>query len=166
MKITKIEEVDGRDETKGCEKAASEIIKKLKEIWMSESLTDLDYVIVKKGGDIILGGDHSISYKSFRDSGCDGLLILDAHPDVYHEFDESTHLDWLKFLVDEKKVLPEIYKFSFPNFVSDLGLEQLNGFENLNKQRLIKAKYYYKILEKDKNIEAPLIGKNEKGRSK
>ena len=107
MKITKIEEVDGREETKGCERSASAIINKLKDIWMSEDLKDLDYVIVEKGGELILGGDHSISYKSFRDSGCDGLLILDAHPDVYHEFDEPTHLDWLKFLVDEKKVLPE-----------------------------------------------------------
>ena len=104
MKITKIEEVDGRNETKGCEFSPREIIRELKNIWISEGLEKLDYVLVERNADLFIGGDHSVSYNSFRESGCDGLLIFDAHPDVYQEFDSPTHLDWLKFLVDEKKV--------------------------------------------------------------
>ena len=104
MKIIKIEETDGRKETKGCGFAASEIIRELKNVWMSEDYKVLDYVLVKKNADLYIGGDHSVSYRCFKESNCNGLLVFDAHPDVYQEFDQPTHLDWLKFLVDEGKV--------------------------------------------------------------
>ena len=106
MKIVKVEKTDGRNETKGCRESAEEIIKQLKNIWLNENFKTLNYKISEEG-DLYLGGDHSNSYENFKNSGCDGLLIFDAHPDVYQEFNNATHLDWLKFLIDENKVNKE-----------------------------------------------------------
>ncbi len=104
MKIVKVEKVDGRPETKGCKIGASKILEQLKDIWYSENYKILNYEMTVEKGDLFLGGDHSISYGTFSDNNCEGLLIFDAHPDVYHEFNTATHLDWLKFLIDEKKI--------------------------------------------------------------
>jgi len=106
MKIVKVEKTDGRKETSGCKESFNEIVKQLKEIWLSENFKTLNYEISEKG-DLYLGGDHSNSYSNFIKSGCDGILVFDAHPDVYQEFNEATHLDWLKFLIDENKVKKE-----------------------------------------------------------
>jgi len=106
MKIVKINKVDGRIETKGCSKAAEEIIKQLSNIWLSENLKKLEYTIEQEG-DLYFGGDHTNSYNNFIKSGCDGILIFDAHPDVYQEFNFPSHGDWLKFLIDERKVKKE-----------------------------------------------------------
>ena len=106
MKIVKISKVDGRIETKGCSKAAEEIIKQLSNIWLSENFKKLDYTIEQEG-DLYLGGDHTNSYNNFIKSNCDGILIFDAHPDVYQEFNFPSHGDWLKFLIDEGKVKKE-----------------------------------------------------------
>ncbi|MBS3156987.1 arginase family protein [Candidatus Woesearchaeota archaeon] len=104
MRIVKIEESDGRPETKGCKNGASAVLTQLKDIWLSEDHKILNYEIVNDNGDLFLGGDHSISFEIFSKNPCEGLLIFDAHPDVYHEFNSATHLDWLKFLIDEGKV--------------------------------------------------------------
>ena len=106
MKIVKINKVDGRIETKGCSKAAEEIIKQLSNIWLSENFKKLDYSIEDEG-DLYLGGDHTNTNNNFIKSGCDGILIFDAHPDVCQEFDFPSHGDWLKFLIDEGKVKKE-----------------------------------------------------------
>lgn len=105
MKIVKISKVDGRIETKGCSKASEEIIKQLSNIWLSENFKKLDYSIEE--GDLYLGGDHTNTYNNFIKSNCDGILIFDAHPDVYQEFNFPSHGDWLKFLIDEGKVKKE-----------------------------------------------------------
>ncbi|MBU2640037.1 MAG: arginase family protein [Nanoarchaeota archaeon] len=107
MKIIKVEETDGRPETKGCLNGASKILEQLKDIWLSEDFKSGNFEIVKENGDLFLGGDHSISYKTFSENKCEGLLVFDAHPDVYQEFNSATHLDWLKFLIDEGKVKAE-----------------------------------------------------------
>lgn len=104
MKIVKLEKTDGREETKGCRNSASEILKQLKDIWLSEDFKFGDFEVVNENGDIFLGGDHSVSYSNFCKNKCEGLLVFDAHPDVYQEFNVPTHLDWLKFLIDEGKV--------------------------------------------------------------
>lgn len=54
---------------------------------------------VKEG--VVLGGDHSITYSSFKGSGCDGLLILDAHADCMAGTDAVTHEDFVSKLVNE-----------------------------------------------------------------
>ena len=107
MKIVKVEKSDGRLETKGCVKGASNILEQLKSILLSEGYKVLNYEIVSGEGDLFLGGDHSISFDVFSKNPCEGLLIFDAHPDVYQEFDSATHLDWLKFLIDTKKLKGE-----------------------------------------------------------
>jgi len=106
MKIVKVEKSDGRSETKGCEKGASKVLEQLKDIWYSETYESLNYEILEEG-DLYLGGDHSISFEVFSKNPCEGLLVFDAHPDVYHEFNSATHLDWLNFLIDEGKVKGE-----------------------------------------------------------
>lgn len=107
MKIVKVEKTDGREETKGCLRGATKILEQLKDIWFSEDYRKLNYEIVEDGGELFLGGDHSVSYEMFSNNKCEGLLVLDAHPDVYNEFKIATHLDWLRFLIDEKKVKAE-----------------------------------------------------------
>ncbi|MAG52740.1 MAG: hypothetical protein CMH62_02140 [Nanoarchaeota archaeon] len=107
MKIVKIERTDGRPETNGCKNGASKILEQLKDVWFSEDYKKLNYDVVGKNGDLYLGGDHSVSYEVFSNNKCDGLLILDAHPDVYNEFKTATHLDWLRFLINEGKVKSE-----------------------------------------------------------
>ncbi len=54
---------------------------------------------VKEG--LVIGGDHSITYSAFKGSGCDGLLILDAHADCMEGTDAVTHEDFARKLVDE-----------------------------------------------------------------
>jgi agmatinase len=104
MKIVKLEKTDGRKETKGTREGATKVLEQLKDIWLSENFKELNYEVVESKGDLFLGGDHSVSYNNFIENPCEGLLVFDAHPDVYHEFDIPTHLDWLKFLIDENKV--------------------------------------------------------------
>jgi agmatinase len=103
MKIVKYEKTDGREETKGCIKGASKVLKQLKDIWQSEDFKLLSYEIAEQG-DLYLGGDHSISYEIFSKNLCEGLIVFDAHPDTYLEFNTPTHLDWLRFLIDEDKI--------------------------------------------------------------
>ena len=107
MKIVKIEKTDGREETRGCLNGAGKILEQLKDIWLGENLKNGNFEIVDKDGDLYIGGDHSITYDIFSKNKCEGLLVLDAHPDVYEEFKTATHLDWLKFLIDEKKIKAE-----------------------------------------------------------
>lgn len=118
----------------GTEKAPNEIARLLNEdIWLSEdggvsfeeikSLVDkseevtIDGLTAKKINlqgckPFFIGGDHSISYhcfklvKEFIDQEL-GLLIFDAHPDVYQVFEHVTHQDWVKFLIDAGVVKKE-----------------------------------------------------------
>ncbi len=117
MKIIKIPYSEGTDVNRGCEKAPGEIIKQLNECWSNENFQDDKYEVSEsdikelKEGDIYLGGDHSISYhifkKFFKDKKNAGILIFDAHPDLYQHFDKPMQTDWLYFLIKEKLVKPE-----------------------------------------------------------
>ncbi|MBN2142823.1 arginase family protein [Candidatus Woesearchaeota archaeon] len=54
---------------------------------------------------ILLGGDHSITYPSFKafvkhNPGA-GLIVFDSHPDVEHHMVPPTHEDYLRTLIDE-----------------------------------------------------------------
>lgn len=117
MKIVKIPYSEGTDVNRGTEKAPDEIIKQLNECWSNENFQDNKYEVSEsdvkelKEGDIYLGGDHSISYhifkKFFKDKKNAGILIFDAHPDLYQHFDKPMQTDWLYFLIKEKLVKPE-----------------------------------------------------------
>ena len=116
MKIVKIPYSEGTDVNKGTEKAPGEIIKQLNECWTNENFQDNKYEVIDSNikelhdGDIFLGGDHSISYHIFKKffKGKDaGILIFDAHPDLFEHFKEPMQTDWLYFLIKEKIVKPE-----------------------------------------------------------
>jgi len=116
MKIVKIPYSEGTDVNKGTEKAPDEIIKQLDECWSNENFQDNKYEVVNSNlkelheGDIFLGGDHSISYyifKKFFKNKDAGILIFDAHPDLYEHFNTPIQTDWLHFLIKEKLVNPK-----------------------------------------------------------
>ena len=115
MKIVKIPYSEGTDINKGTEKAPDEIVKQLNECWSNENFLDNKYEILKsnikelKEGNIFIGGDHTISYyifkKFFKDNA--GILVFDAHPDLFQHFNTPMQTDWLYFLIKEKLVKPE-----------------------------------------------------------
>jgi len=120
MKILKVPSSLGGLDKSGSEKAPDEIEKQLKDIWLSEDYKKDNFTFSKlefndndKEGfvkrlkesqaDIFIGGDHSLTYyffKSFAEKNT-GLVIFDAHPDLFQEFNFPTHGDWLKFLMGE-----------------------------------------------------------------
>ena len=115
MKIIKIPYSEGTDVNKGTEKAPDEIIKQLNECWSNENFQDNKYEVIDSNlkelhdGEIYIGGDHSISYyvfkKFFKNNA--GILIFDAHPDLFQHFDKPMQTDWLYFLIKEKLIKPE-----------------------------------------------------------
>ena len=117
MKIVKIPYSEGTDVNKGTEKAPDVIVKELNECWSNENFLDNKYDVIEselenlKEGDIFIGGDHSISYhifkKFFKDKKNPGIIIFDAHPDLFQHFDTPMQTDWLYFLVKEKLIKPE-----------------------------------------------------------
>lgn len=120
MKIVKIPFSKGAlGKNDGCEKAPDAIVETLvNEIWSKEDGSKIVFEIDEakdnlesKEGDIFIGGDHSISYslvKGFAKRNKNiGLVVFDAHPDVYKQHKTVTHQDWVKFLVEEKIVKSE-----------------------------------------------------------
>ncbi|MBU0930205.1 MAG: arginase family protein [Nanoarchaeota archaeon] len=118
MKIIKIKYSKGSlGKNNGTESAPNEILKELKNIWLNESFKELKFTSedsdIKniKEGDIYLGGDHSITEpiikKISKNSKNFGLIVFDAHPDVYKEFEFPTHGDWLYHLIEEGIVKKE-----------------------------------------------------------
>lgn len=61
---------------------------------------------------IVLGGDHSITYSSFKKFAQNypgaALIVFDAHPDLMHEFEIPTHENYLRMLISEKIALQVI----------------------------------------------------------
>ena len=60
---------------------------------------------------IILGGDHSITYPSFKASKCDAIVVLDAHPDAMSGTEIPTHEDFARKLVEEGLSPKNIFLF-------------------------------------------------------
>jgi len=59
---------------------------------------------------ILIGGDHSITYPSFKafsELANPGLIIFDAHPDCMHNFTPPTHEDFVKTLIKNNILNPE-----------------------------------------------------------
>ncbi|MFH1637008.1 MAG: arginase family protein [Candidatus Woesearchaeota archaeon] len=133
MLLVKIPYSLGGLDKPGSEKAPDAILKVLKEeVWLSESgrkpFLDVKCVDVKDKdiaaamGDIcsqlkafnsgvVVGGDHSVTYAAFKAFASHyknpGLVVFDAHPDCYSEFNFPTHGDWLKALIEEGIVKAE-----------------------------------------------------------
>jgi agmatinase len=116
MKIVKIP-YNETEINRGCEKAPEEIVNQLNDIWSNEDFQDNKYEIINSNlenldeGEIYLGGDHSITYhifkKFFKNKINPGIIIFDAHPDLYEQFSNPSHGDWMLFLIKEKLVKPE-----------------------------------------------------------
>jgi len=95
---------------KGCELAPALLTKglgaKIFEI-IGENLEDLGEKLlnfVNSSNDklFLVGGDHSITYFSFKgfSDGNSGLIVFDAHPDMQSS-DFITHEDYLRILIEE-----------------------------------------------------------------
>ncbi|MBI4143730.1 arginase family protein [Candidatus Woesearchaeota archaeon] len=67
--------------------------------------TQLNIIKTVKFPSIILGGDHSITYASFKAFAMQhtnaALVVFDAHPDLMQEFETPTHENYLRMLVSE-----------------------------------------------------------------
>jgi arginase family enzyme len=114
--IIKIPYTDG--EHKGCAKGADAIVDQLQNIWTNSyhrktKTPKIEECSIKniKDAKIYLGGDHTITYytvKHFvKKNKNTAFLVFDAHPDVFQQFDKPTHLDYLKFLIEENILKPE-----------------------------------------------------------
>ncbi|MFH1972819.1 MAG: arginase family protein [archaeon] len=95
-------------EHKACEKAPKAIIEQFKGIFSNEFFRKISILEYKEApldaipqDKIYIGGDHSVTYHILKQHPTEGLLVFDAHPDVFQQFDTPTHLDYLKFLVEE-----------------------------------------------------------------
>ncbi|RMF05227.1 arginase family protein [Candidatus Woesearchaeota archaeon] len=59
----------------------------------------------------LLGGDHSVTYPSFRAFQerfpGSGLIVFDAHPDLQENFKPPSHEDYLRVLIEEGILAPE-----------------------------------------------------------
>ncbi len=132
MQVVKVPTSQGGLEKSGSEQAPDSIINELSNTWSNTQgikpfydVTEMDlkeetdipkihkkiFSLAKNPNSIFLGGDHSITFSLFKafssaNKGA-GLVVFDAHPDVFSQFDFATHGDWLKFLLEEKIVLPE-----------------------------------------------------------
>lgn len=129
MKICQIPfDMGGLGKTLGCRHTPNILIDFLKNIDFNESRKKINFetcaakiitndiegsnkniyeLVKKEKPDIILGGDHSITYQTFKASDCDGLVILDAHPDMVNNFKPPTHEDYLKVLIEDGLIDPK-----------------------------------------------------------
>lgn len=99
----------------GCEKSPDEIVKELgsgfeiEEVKVIKGNLDKTFKNIEKiKGAIFVGGDHSITYASFKGFAKDkenpGLLIFDAHLDCDNYTETATHEDFVRKLIDENVV--------------------------------------------------------------
>jgi len=118
MKIYKIPFVSGLGRTSGCEEAPDKIesiLGRKKEFNFINVPVDVSNIkesnkkisqIKFDEENILLGGDHSISYPAvrafFKENKDAGLVVFDAHADLMPSMKEQTHEDWLRKLVDEQ----------------------------------------------------------------
>ncbi len=120
----------------GCEQAPEKIVKNLENFYLTEegkipvfdvveievnpnNIEETNQNIYQKAKEVFsspansffLGGDHSITYSTFKGFAekykNPGMIIFDAHPDCCTDFSPPTHEDFLRVLINEKKIKPE-----------------------------------------------------------
>ena len=131
MNIIKIPVNNGAmEKKKGIENAPDKIIEKTKKYYLKESgimpLMNFDEIKVNNSNieetnkriekkvsslmlpAILLGGDHSLTYSSFKAFAKKhknpGILVFDAHLDCENNFSPPTHEDYLRVLIEEGHV--------------------------------------------------------------
>lgn len=134
MKIIKIPfSKGGLGKTAGCELAPDRIVDNLDNFYLNEAgfkpIFDIEELKVDqdniettneniqtkisqlKEKAILLGGDHSITYATFKafakNNPGAGLIILDAHPDCESDVQTPSHEDFLRSLIHENIVPKE-----------------------------------------------------------
>ncbi|MEM2138974.1 MAG: arginase family protein, partial [Candidatus Woesearchaeota archaeon] len=128
MKIIKVPfNANALQKKKGIEKAPDEIIKNLENFYLKENgllpfyeieelmIDNFDISLSNKNIEnyvknlsekaILIGGDHSITYPSFKAFAKKhknpGLIIFDAHVDCENDFRPPTHEDFIRVLIEE-----------------------------------------------------------------
>jgi arginase family enzyme len=159
MLITKIPfDRGGLGKSRGCAKAPDQIIEKLKKYELNEAKKEIKFrtkdihidnnniketnktihkQIHNLRPNIIIGGDHSITYSTFKafkkiHPKNPGLIIFDAHPDCENNFSPPSHEDFLQVLIEENHIDPK-------NIIL-LGLRAISKNEN---KYLISKKILY-----------------------
>ncbi len=129
----------------GCEKAPDEILKEIEADIDSVKVDKFNFdetfkniyekIKIIKDKFFILGGDHSITYSSFKafSEGYknSGLVVFDAHPDCEISTKTISHEDYLRNLIDdgllkkENVILIGVRKFSKTeiNYVKEKGIK-------------------------------------------
>jgi formiminoglutamase len=108
----------GLGNTNGCAKAPDLLIKQKERIKVkinnnniAESNETIFRTIKELDEGIIIGGDHSITYSSFKAFASrnqkSGIIIFDAHPDCQDDFRPPSHEDFLRVLIEEGHVKTE-----------------------------------------------------------
>ena len=123
MNILKVPLINGLGRTKGCEEAPDRIVAALQQFYISENqkisffntknlLLDQSNIessnrvvfeaVKNLDSGILIGGDHSITYPSFKafvkKYKNPGLVVFDAHPDMEVGTDMPTHEDFIRLL--------------------------------------------------------------------
>jgi formiminoglutamase len=97
----KIEIIDVEIDNSNCSFSYNNIYEQINKLIKS----NLDYF------NVVLGGDHSITYSSFKafseNYNNSGIIIFDAHPDLMFYTDIHTHEDYLRKLIDDKHLKKE-----------------------------------------------------------
>jgi len=134
MKILKVPcSVGGLGKGTGAERAPDKIVGFLKKFYLSEQAKfpnyDVDSVEIVpnniedsmkniqakvaelKENFILLGGDHSVTYPSFKAFAANfknaGIVVFDAHPDCMQPFSAPTHENFLRTLIEDGILNPE-----------------------------------------------------------
>lgn len=94
----------GRNE--GCEKAPDLLLNKGEEVRIVKDNVDETMENISDfKGDFFVGGDHSITYGSFKGFAKKfsnpGIIVFDAHPDLEVNAGSVSHEDYLRKLVEE-----------------------------------------------------------------
>jgi arginase family enzyme len=114
--ICKIPYTDG--EHTDCANAPDKIVEQLEHIWSNSKGDKFRLPKVIEGSienvplaKVYLGGDHTITYYTVKEFvkrfPHTGFIVFDAHPDVFQAFDNPSHQDYLKFLIEEGLLKPE-----------------------------------------------------------
>ncbi len=95
----------------GCEDGGKAVCEEAGVEFEVAEVSDSDFgetteMIAGLDGDVFVGGDHSVTYGTFKSSGCDSLIIFDAHADCVNNFSPPTHEDFVRVLIEEGHVDP------------------------------------------------------------
>lgn len=150
MRVVKVNSSQGSlGKNEGCEKAPNLICDKgesVKVVRNNIEKTNENIYNFVNIMDVIIGGDHSITYSCFKKFSKyfknPGLLIFDAHPDCMHNFKPPSHEDFVRVLIEEGLVKKE-------NVIL-VGLRQC---DKLEKEFLDKNKIKCYYMDKLEDIE-------------